>query len=330
MREFDEHGDPIKPPKKKKFGFFANYAKDGKGVRKEDVITNYTFFNFFKLYARRFTRLVWVNALYIVGNFPLIFLLMARSGYFSLAGAAPASEVFPVISGIQVAAGGFSPSIPALLGIHGGMSTVFADTTATYILYALAALVIFTFGPVNAACTYIIKNLVKGEPVFLWQDFKSTIRTNWKQALPMGILDLITIGASCYSLYMYYYNYNNYFVLFYALLLVMMLYSFMRCYLYTIMVTFDLSFFKIIKNAAIFSLLGFGRNFMAMAGSLMLIMLTISLGSLFTPIAIISIFMILISNCAFMGMYAAYPKIKKFMIDPYYPSDKTSEIPEET
>ena len=38
--------------RKRKFNLF-NLAKDGKGVRKEDVIKELNFVNFFKLYFRR-------------------------------------------------------------------------------------------------------------------------------------------------------------------------------------------------------------------------------------------------------------------------------------
>ena len=112
------------------------------------------------------------------------------------------------------------------------------------------------------------------------------------------------------------------------MLIVIILYSFMRFYIYTIMVTFELSLPKIIKNAAIFSLLGFGRNFIMFLGIVMLIGLTLSLASIFIPLGVISVFMILFSTCAFMGMYAAYPKIKKYMIDPYYSGDEDMDISE--
>ena len=323
MKEFNEYGEPIETPKKKKFNLFSGYNKDGKEIKKEDVIKNYDFFTFFKLYGRRFIKLIWVNALYIMGNFPIFFMLLALSGLFSNIGVAPSSEVFPVINGIHIASGEFSPSFAALLGIHGQMSPVYADTVVTYILYGLSALVILTFGPVNAACTYIVKNLVKGEPVFMWEDFKMTIKNNWKQALPMGILDLLMLAMCTYALYMYYYNYTAYYVMFYSMLLVFMLYAFMRFYVYTLMVTFDLSFFRILKNAAIFTVLGFGRNLILFCGCVILVMFTIWLGTLFVPLAVIGIFMLLFSGCAYMGMYAAWPKIQKYMIDPYY---KKSEI----
>ena len=267
MKEFNEFGEPIEKPKKKKRGFFSSYEKDGKGIEKEDVITKYDFMSFFKLYFRRFIKLIWVNALYVVGNFPIFFLLLALSGLLSKVGVTPSSEVFPVINGIHIASGEFAPSFASLLGIHGQMTPIYADTVATYILYGLSALFIVTFGPVNAACTYIVRNLVKGEPVFMWEDFKMTIKNTWKQSLPMGILDLIMCGLCLMAISFYYYNYTTYFAMFFSMLLVFMLYIFMRFYVYTLMVTFDLKFFQILKNAAIFTILGFGRNFLCSAAA---------------------------------------------------------------
>ena len=65
--------------KKKTSVFFRSYAKDCKGVKKEDVITEYNFINFFKLYGRKFSKLVYVNFLYIFGNFPLLFFILGIS-----------------------------------------------------------------------------------------------------------------------------------------------------------------------------------------------------------------------------------------------------------
>ena len=318
MKEFNEIGEPVEAPKTRKWGFFSSYAKDGKGVKKEDIITNYNLINFFKLYARRFSKLVWVNALYIVGNFPLIFLMIALSNYFSKMGNSPASELYAVVNGIGTASGGIGNLPAALLGIHGGMSTIFSPTVVTYILYAIAALFVFTFGPVNAGCAYFVKNLVKGEPVFLWQDFITTIKRNWKQALPMGILDLVVIGMCAFSLMSYYVNYARYYYLFWVMLLIIMLYTFIRFYLYTIMVTFELTFFQIIKNSVIFCLLGFARNFIMFAAICGMLFLVVWLGTIFLPLFVISLFILIFATSSFMGTYAAYPKIKQYMIDPYY------------
>ena len=103
------------------------------------------------------------------------------------------------------------------------------------------------------------------------------------------------------------------------------IYFFMRMYIYILTVTFDLKIFKVIKNAFIFSFLGFKRNIVAAIGIalavfinylLMLLPQTFGLG-LILP------FVITIGVVMFMMAYAAWPKIKEIMIDPYYNPDGT-------
>ena len=65
-------------------------------------------------------------------------------------------------------------------------------------------------------------------------------------------------------------------------------------------------------------------------GIVMLALVTFSLATLYFPLGVIIVFMILFSTCAYMGMYAAYPKIKKFMIDPYYPENGNEELESES
>ena len=94
------------------------------------------------------------------------------------------------------------------------------------------------------------------------------------------------------------------------------------------MVTFDLSIFKILKNAFIFSLVGIKRNVMATLGIVAMVFITYYLMMIALPIGIIVPFILLFADCAFMSCYAAFPKIKEIMIDPYY-TDKKSEEYEE-
>jgi uncharacterized membrane protein YesL len=63
-------------------------------------------------------------------------------------------------------------------------------TLATNIFWVLSLLVIFTFGLVNVGTSYILRNMVKGEPIFMWSDFWYAIKRNWKQALPFGMIDV--------------------------------------------------------------------------------------------------------------------------------------------
>ena len=92
----------------------------------------------------------------------------------------------------------------------------------------------------------------------------------------------------------------------------------MRFYIYTLMITFDLTVFQILKNSLIFALIGFKRNFMALLGIVCTLIVNMGIMVLYLPLGIILPFIITISLCAFMGCYASWPKIKEIMIDPYY------------
>jgi hypothetical protein len=87
------------------------------------------------------------------------------------------------------------------------------------------------------------------------------------------------------------------------------------------MITFDLSIFKILKNALIFSLLGFKRNIVAFLAGLAVWVIDYVILMTFLPIGMVLPVIFLVSLTMFMGIYAAYPKIKEIMIDPYYVSD---------
>ena len=87
------------------------------------------------------------------------------------------------------------------------------------------------------------------------------------------------------------------------------------------MITFDLSLPKLLKNAVFFAALGIKRNLLAVLGIVIMIALVYTLASFYLPFAMIIIATLFFSSSALMGAYAAYPKIKEVMIDPYYDSD---------
>ena len=97
--------------------------------------------------------------------------------------------------------------------------------------------------------------------------------------------------------------------------------------MYLLLVTFDLSIPKILKNSLIFSIIGFKRNFMATLGILVLLLLNYMVFVYVQPLGIVLPLVLTLSNGAFMSTYAAYFKIKEIMIDPY--ADKPEAPSEE-
>ncbi|MBR0236138.1 MAG: DUF624 domain-containing protein [Clostridia bacterium] len=318
------------PKKKRTSIFFRWMTKDGKGVDKDDVIKidDYNVKNFFKLFGRRIRQLMRVNWIYIFGNFPIFAFLLAISGNFSYSAPAPTSQFYPIFYGISTI-GGVTPDIAQMGGINALMGTATANSWGDYLLYGISALIFVTFGIVNTGCAYIMRNIVRGEHIFLWQDFKSAVKQNLRQSIILGAIDAAIIFLSYYSIRFYLANYNQYFIMFYAMIAVVIFYFFIRSYMYTLLVTFELSIFKILKNSFIFAMIAFGRNFLGLLIVVALLGLTFILSTLFLPIGIILILMILVSACVYATTYLTYPKIKAVMIDPFYPNYGKEEPEEE-
>ena len=310
------------PQKKKKTSiFFRGLMRDGKGVEKDDVIKidEYNLKNFFKLYWRRISEIIRINWLYLFGNFPALALLLVISGNFSHAAVAPTSQFFPVFYGMTTISGETSAVAP-MLGAHAVMGTTTAYSWVDYVLFGVSALLLVTFGLVNTGCAYLMRNLVRGEHLFLWQDFKSAIKQNFRQGLIIGIIDAVVLFLCGYSIAFYLANYSSYFIMFFAAIAMTVVYMFARYYMYTILVTFELGIFKILKNSLIFAFISAGKNFLALLATVLIFGAAFMLSALFMPIGIILLLMLLVATGSYISTYLAFPKIKKVMIDPYYPN----------
>ena len=321
--------------KKRKFKLFDT-QREGRGIEKTDVYTKHDLKGFFIRYKTYFTRLLSVNLLMVFGNFPIIFALIALSTLTRIVYLTPAAESFPLLHGILLHDAELSLGSLVTSGIEGLQIEASAMTPWTYVLFGLSALVIFTFGIVNVGTTYLLRNMVKGDPVFVWSDFVYAIRRNWKQALPFGILDALLLALIPFDLFYLFTSPESASGLFLgATIVIALVYFWMRFYIYMQMVTFDLPIFKILKNSLIFTLLGFKRNILATIGIALLVFLNLLLAlgffGVLSAAAILFPVLLLFSNGAFMAAYAAYYKMKEIMIDPYTsdtPSDEEAPAAE--
>lgn len=302
----------------KKFKLF-DFTKNGKGVSKaevEEIKPNLS--GFFKQYKNKFSRLLSVNIFMVLGNFPIFFAGLALAGYGSIRSTAPASVLYPIVSAMEK----FDPSpiSAALKTLFGAQSPLTAFSTGSFILFGLSLLTLLTFGITNVGTTYILRNLARGDAVFMWSDFWYAVKRNLRQGILLGILDLAVSFLMVFNLRYYYSGLDGSFgggILFYLSLAMLILWFYMRFYMYILLVTFDLSIPKILKNSLIFSIIGFKRNFMATLGILLLLLLNYMIFVYIQPLGIVLPLVLTISNGAFMSTYAAYFKIKEIMIDPY-------------
>lgn len=300
-----------------------DFEKDGKGISKSQANLSWGFKKFFLYFKNNFGKLVSVNIIMVLGNFPLFFLICNLSGYFKQEYFMPFSDLFQNISGIFAADGDITPFKMTLFAIEGLQNQRLAPTAINYVFYGIGALTLFTFGIVNAGTAYVVRNMVMGEPVFVLTDFKYAVKRNYKQAIIFGIIDIAIISILCFNIYSLISGPEKFFasMLFWSNLVLFIVYFFMRFYMYIQMVTFKLSIFKMIKNSLIFTLLGVKRNLCALLGILLFavleIMFIFGFGGILVPFAVAAPLAIFFSAGSFIKLYAAYPKIKQYMIEPY-------------
>lgn len=329
MKDFDY--EETEPKKKKKFRLFDS-QREGKGVSKEDVERQGTGLKrFFRLYKDNLGKLFSLNIMMVLGCLPLLFAILALSGTVSQEYAAPASSLFPLIRAESAGQAASTPADLVVLAIDGLQTAERAPTFWTYFFLGLSGLTVFTFGFVNVGAAYVTRGIVMGDPVFPYSDFFYAIKRNWRQALIYGIIDaivLVLLGFDLYTLFTGSGSILSYFLL-WMTLGILIIYIFMRYYLYLQMVTFDLSIKKLLKNSLIFSILGLKRNVLALLGTVffvfMNIMFLFGLGGYFIFLGIALPLMFMFAHIKFMGTYAAYYKIKEIMIDPLQNETEESE-----
>ena len=304
---------------------------DGKGISKEKPLKPSSLKRFFITFKDNFGKILSVNIIMVLGNFPLLFLIAVLSGFTKLEAYLPSSDLFQNVGGIFMIEGQ-TPFTMTMYALEGLQTQLLVNTTLTYVFMGIGALTLFTFGIVNAGTAYVLRNIAMGEPVFVWSDFIYAVKRNWKQALPFGIIDVLINAILIFNIYTTV-TAGNFIssLMFWSNVVLVLLYFFMRCYIYVQMVTFKLTVFKILKNSLIFALLGIKRNIMALLGTLALVMFEVmflfGLGGILMSLGVAMPLAIMFSAMAYMKVFAAYFKIEEIMIIPYK-QEHPEEFPE--
>lgn len=310
---------------------FFDFNRDNRPDAVEED-TRPTVKRYFKLIGRRFWKLVGLNLMMLPMVLPLIFIFLLYTGQDMSPTAT--DPLFSQIYGASIQES--TPLMTALLDLFGAQTGVpAAGNTLQYVLIALCVVFLaVTFGWQNVGASYVLRNMVRGEPVFLFSDYFYAIKRNLRQGFLMGLLDVLLLFLVGFDLF-YFSGLTGTFwmdVCYWAVLVIGILYFFMRFYIYLMLITFELSIKKIFKNALIFTTLGVKRNLMGALGivgwtaaNVVLFLLLINV-NIAIPMILPVIYYL--SFTSFTSAYAAYPVIERYMITPYQKQDE--EVEEET
>jgi len=205
------------------------------------------------------------------------------------------------------------------------------------LLYLLTMLPVLTWGFSEAAAAYITRNFSRRKPVLLASDYFDAIKKNWKQALIVGIINLLATAVIFLALFFYFKNWNVSFfykVGFVVSGCILIVFTFLKYYINMLIVTFNLTIKQLYKNSMLLSSAGLKQN----------IIISVILGILYVVLIGLPILWMYISGGDMIGFVLSFvlcvlflpairsytiqfwifPVIKQHMIDPYY-----KEHPEE-
>lgn len=267
-------------------GIFGNYDKPGPGVNKDEP-PKAAPVRFFEIFFRKFSKLIQLNLIFVI----------------------PTIIAFALMIGIYFAPTHFILQLPTM-------------QLDVWTLYAVPFPLVF-LSPFLAGLTFVTRNFAREEHAFIWSDFWSAVKSNWKYFLINGFICYLAYLVLSFSM-IYYYNQTAqewlFYIPFWLCIVLAVLFVFAQYYLPIMFVTFDLKFGQAYKNAFIFALAGFWRN----------ILLTVIVGGLgFLAISVVPImgltiliflllFLLLIfSFTSYLINFTVYPMIDRYLIQPY-------------
>ncbi len=309
--------------KEKKFKLF-NMNRDGKGVfEQESRKPNLKFF--FVLTKRKFTQLLQLNLLMLFMIIPLAVIF----GLYFLGTKTPTvtDPMYIPLYGITKILP--SPSLSAALDMSGlQMEIPVFNPLMIAIIILMVVFLAVTWGWQNTGAAYVLRGLFRGDAVFVFSDYFYGIKRNFKQSFFLGLIDFACSAVLIIDFLFFFYRTGSFGadLMYFSIFALALIYIAMRFYLYQLLVTFDLSNLKILKNALIFSVLGIKRNLMAFLGLIILLVFHLFLIALLLPMGIsiplVIPFVYILAMIGFIATYAAYPVIDRYMISPYEDEQK--------
>ena len=295
--------------------FFKFFNREGKGVKKGEDLRP-TFKNFFKFFYRKFSQLLSLNLLMLLQALPIVIAVLAY--LFIHRTPSQTSALFAPLYGASLIDP--SPASSLILALDALPLGIPIFQPAAYWIIGICIVVLFlTLGWQSAGSFYVLRGLVRGDAVFVFSDYFYAIKRNFKQAFLFGLFDSFLIITLVFDLLYYSGTVGTFWLdlMFWALTALAFLYIVMRPYIYMMLITFDIKFGKMLKNALIFIVLGLKRNVLAIAWILALYALNFFILMLYLPLGIALPILYILSVSLFTMTYAAYPVIERYMITPY-------------
>jgi|GEM_PF-616241 len=272
--------------------------KYNQGNKKQDEpkVTN-KFMGLINLMTRRAWDLSKVNVISFLFYLPMFAVIWVVSYWFI---PAEGMEIF----NYKI----FSPADAALIDLLWRLS----------IGSFLITIPITVLGPINAGATYVYRNMVKGQPVFIWSDMMKTAKKFfWKSliitAVDTAVLFIIAMGLRFYSSW-YEISFPNLHSPMIETISVMIILVFtflfitMHFYIYQLMIEYDLKVVQLYRYSFTFSLLRLFPNLMILV---LCLAITIAPFAIHIMVGNGLLIFVTLALCGILINYYSWPAIEK-------------------
>ncbi|MGN0451661.1 MAG: YesL family protein [Acutalibacteraceae bacterium] len=203
------------------------------------------------------------------------------------------------------------------------------------LIYGIISLPVLTNGLAAAGITNVTRNIARDKHSFGTSDFLETIKKNWKQALPAGIINTLVYIILSFDIY-FFYTASEGIMSTIGLgisLCILFIFTVMQYYIWTLIITFKFSLKQVYKNSFKFVFINMKMNLLCFFAILLVyavnIALVFLLQSYFLPVITFELLLYILLFPSFrylLVQYCTFPSIKKYIIDPYYAEHPDEDI----
>ncbi len=133
------------------------------------------------------------------------------------------------------------------------------DIVKLNFIFLISCIPIITIGPAIVALTAVMTKRVRDIPCFVFYEYKKAFKENFKQGVLAGLLVMVLLGFSGFSIF-YYYSWHlenadlMYFALASVTIVIFVFVSVASCYLYAQIALIELPLKQMIKNSILLTI----------------------------------------------------------------------------
>ena len=200
------------------------------------------------------------------------------------------------------------------------------------LLFVLISVPVLTGGLSYIGFTNVARNTARDKHSFGISDFLDTIKKNWKQGLGLGIINVFMMAFIVFDIWFFNFQEGALGAIGLGIAFaVLIIFSFMKYYMWTLAITFNFTIRQILKNSFKFAFINFWKNILV--GVVMLACYAIAaVILLYLPPAVAILIVTVLAICIFPGFkcllvqFCVFDSIVKFIIAPYYEEHPDDDI----